>query len=253
MSSRSDAGTYLYVKDGAQPRDVPVLPARRALGLDPPHPDEPASRVRLVRPVIHAQRCDPHLSMLHCPDSPLGDVIRGIVTPLEALEGPIVITGTPAAPIGRLALELSAALVETGGFAGLVDAGAGVAGLLGIDRFDGLLSQSRQRARDPARPLELLYVTWRCGLLPLEPDQAVEPEAVALALAALEAACSCLLVAAPPTGDPASRTLAGLGHVVLVTTPDEATGGQLATAVAALAGERLAGVIVAPPDARATP
>lgn len=246
--SRTDVGTYLYVKDGAQPRSNAALPERRTLGLDPPRPDEPDSRVRLVRPIMHAQRCDPLLSMVHCPDSPLGDAVRAVVEPLQALDGPIVVTGTPNAPIGRLALEIAAALVETGGFAAVIDGGAGMAHLLGIDRFDGLISQTRQRERDPGRPLEMLYVTWRCGLLPLEFDQAASANDILAAIATLEASCQRVIIAAPHAQDPACRAIAAIGHVVLVTTPAEASGGQLSTAVAAVAGQRMVGVIAAPPN-----
>lgn len=247
--SRSDAGTYLYVKDGARPRNLAALPERQTLGLDPPRPDEPDSRVRLVRPIMHAQRCDPLLSMVHCPDSPLGDAVRAVVEPLSAVDGPLVITGTPGAPIGRVALEIGAALVETGGFAAVIDAGVGLAAQLGIDRFEGLIAQSRQRDRDASRPLEMLYVTWRCGLLPLEVDQAAEVADVRAAIEALAPACQRIVIAAPNALDPACRPLAALGHVALVTTPAEASGGQLATAVAAVAGGDLVGVIAAPAGA----
>lgn len=244
--SRSDAGTYLYVKDGAQPRAGGALPERRTLGLTPPRPDEPAARLRLVRPVLHAQRCDPLLSMIHCPDSPLGDAIRAAAAPLEEAEGPLIVSGTPGAPIGRIAIELAAALVETGGFAAIIDAGVGLARVVGVDRFDGLLAQTRQRARDEQRPLELLYLTWRCGLLPIEFDQTAGAEDVQAALDTTTPVCSRSIVAAPPPQGAGDKAVFGLGGLVLVTTPDGAADGRLATAITAAAGNRILGVIVAP-------
>ncbi|MGK0358606.1 MAG: hypothetical protein ACI9U2_000897 [Bradymonadia bacterium] len=242
--SNRDAGTYLYVKDGAEPRSASVLPERVLLKLDPPRPAEPISRVRLVRPTLHAQRCDPHLSMLHCPDSAQADAVRAAAAPLAEIDGPLVITGTAGAPRARMAVELTAALVETGGFAAIIDAGASVAPSLGIDRFDGLLSQFEQRTRDPGRPLELLYITWRCGLLPLELDRKASFEAVEAACEAAALGCTRCVIVAPPVDDPSFRLFASLGTVVLIATPADLASGRLASAIASAAGAKVAGVII---------
>lgn len=242
--SNRDAGTYLYVKDGAEPRETAIQPERMTLRLDPPRPAEPISRVRLVRPTVHAQRCDPLLSMLHCPDSPQGDAVRTAAAPLADIEGPLIITGTAGAPRARMAIELAAALVETGGFAAIIDAGAHTAQTMGVDRFDGLLSQFEQRRRDPSRPLELLYITWRCGLLPLELDRDATVEAVEAARDAASLGCTRCVIVAPAVDDPTFRRFAALGTVVLIATPDDLPTGRLASAVGSTAGAQVAGVII---------
>ena len=143
-----------------------------------------------------------------------------------------------------MAIELAAALVETGGFAAIIDAGASVAPTLGIDRFDGLLSQFEQRTRDPARPLELLYVTWRCGLLPLELDRKASVDAVEAAVEAAALGCTRCIIAAPSVDDPDFRLFASLGTVVLIATPGDLASGRLASAIGSAAGANVAGVII---------
>jgi hypothetical protein len=243
--SRRDAGTYLYVKDGAQPREAVRLPTRVQPLLDAPKPVEPISRLRLVRPTMHAGRCDPRVCMVHCPDSAQGDAIRAAANGLLDIEGPIVIAGTANAPVARMAIDLSAALVETGGFAALIDGRGGLADALGIDRFDGLLNQHQVRQHDPQRPLELLYITWRCALLPLEAERDAPAHVLQAACDAVERGSTYQVIAAPACNAPGFRDIAALGTTVLIATADDVGNGGLASAITSVAGSPFAGVVIA--------
>lgn len=243
--SRRDAGTYLYVKDGAQPREPVRLPTRAQPLLDVPRPVEPISRLRLVRPTMHAGRCDPRLCMLHCPDSPQGDAVRAAANGLVDIEGPIIIAGTANAPTGRMAIDVAAALVETGGFAAVIDGAGGLADVLGIDRFDGLMNQVQVRGHDPQRPLELLYVTWRCAVLPLEAGREADTDTLQAACDAAERGTTHQIIAAPPCNTPRFRDIAALGTTVLIATAADVASGALAAAITSIAGSPFAGVIIA--------
>ncbi|MEZ4464439.1 MAG: hypothetical protein R3F60_05660 [bacterium] len=251
--TRRETGTYLYVKEGARPRQAPVRLDRPHLPppTEPPRPETEGAVVRLLRPDIAADAIDPRFAMFLMPDTEVAGIYRQIADTLQAAgpDGGRIVVAAPDRTVARTRtlLNVAAALVEPGGFASVVglDAGAGsLAPTLGISAWPGLRGQAEGRERDPRRPVDVLHVAWRVGALPLEPDGRLPtPSALEAALTALDAASKWVFLdAAPWTEAPPTLAAGAADALIVVLSPAQAAAGL--TLPDALAPLTLLGVIV---------
>lgn len=266
-SPRRNAGTYLYVREGARragraraegtlppPSRAPLVTDSFLEPLGPPT----GQRVRYVRPRLDAAALDPHLVFLLRPEQDEADLYRDAAARLMAArpaDRRLLVT-SPLAGAGKTltCLNLAGALAEQHRVT-IVDLHAarpGLAAALALDPQPDLAALVAVRHRDRHAPIDLHLIGDRLAVLPLgrpiassAAPQWLGRSELGRVFEEVAETSDIILFDGPPVLD---EGLTGLGAFVstalLVVRPAELGSGAYEAALAGLTEQRVVGTLV---------